>query len=77
VVNVNISTSCDDLLIDDNATNVLSKFVISREKELMDQVANHKISVDKLSKGEYIHKEILFNNACDFGKRSWIIPGAK
>jgi len=68
VVKVNASTSCDDLLIDDNATNVLPKLVPSREKELMDQVASLKISVDKLSRGEYKHKEILFNNARDFGK---------
>jgi len=68
VVKVNASTSCDDLLIDDNATNVLPKLVLSREKELMYQVASLKISVDKLSRGEYKHKEILFNNARDFGK---------
>ena len=40
-----------------------------REKELMDQVASLKSSVEKLSRGEYIHKEILFNNARDYGKR--------
>ena len=41
----------------------------SREKELMDQVASLKSSVEKLSRGEYIHKEILFNNARDYDKR--------
>ena len=41
----------------------------SREKELMDQMASLKSSVEKLSRGEYIHKEILFNNARDYGKR--------
>ena len=35
----------------------------------MDQVASLKSSVEKLSRGEYIHKEILFNNARDYGKR--------
>ena len=35
----------------------------------MDQVASLKSSVEKLSSGEYIHKEILFNNARDYGKR--------
>src|SRR6185312_1416190 len=39
------------------------------EKELMDQVASLKSSVEKLSRGEYIHKEILFNNARDYSKR--------
>ena len=66
---VNASTSCDDLLIDANATNILPKLALSREKELMDQVASLKSSVEKLSRGEYIHKEILFNNARDYGKR--------
>ena len=69
MVKVNASTSCDDLLIDDNATNVLPELVSSRENELMDQVASLKTSVDKLSRGEYKHKEILFSNARDFGKR--------
>ena len=54
---VNASTSCDDLLIDANATNVLPKLAPSREKELMDQVASLKSSVEKLSRGEYIHKQ--------------------
>ena len=58
---VNASTSCDDLLINANATNALPKLAPSREKELMDQVASLKSSVEKLSRGEYIHKEILFN----------------
>ncbi|PVH63979.1 hypothetical protein PAHAL_2G151900 [Panicum hallii] len=66
---VNASTSCDDLLIDANATNIVPKLASSREKELMDQVASLKSSVEKLSRGEYIHKEILFNNARDYGKR--------
>ncbi|PVH64316.1 hypothetical protein PAHAL_2G236000 [Panicum hallii] len=66
---VNASTSCDDLLVDANATNVVPKLASSREKELMDQVASLKSSVEKLSRGEYIHKEILFNNARDYGKR--------
>jgi hypothetical protein len=66
---VNASTSCDDLLIDAYATNVVPKLASSREKELMDQVASLKSSVEKLSRGEYIHKEILFNNARDYGKR--------
>ena len=35
----------------------------------MDQVASLKSSMEKLSRGEYIHKEILFNNARDYGKR--------
>ena len=37
---VNASTSCDDLLINANATNALPELVPSREKELMDQVAS-------------------------------------
>ena len=69
VEKVNASTSCDDLLNDANATNVLPELAPSREKELMDQVASLKTSVEKLSRGEYIHKEILFNNARDYGKR--------
>ena len=32
-------------------------------------MASFKSSVEKLSRGEYIHKEILFNNARDYGKR--------
>ena len=35
----------------------------------MDQVASLKSSVEKLSRGEYIHKEIFFNNARDYDKR--------
>ena len=66
---VNASTSCDDLLNDACATNVVPELAPSREKELMDQVASLKSSVEKLSRGEYIHKEILFNNARDYGKR--------
>ena len=56
VEKVNASTSCDDLLNDANATNVLPKLAPSREKELMDQVASLKSSVEKLSRGQYIHK---------------------
>ena len=66
---VNASTSYDDLLIDANATNIVHELAPSREKDLMDQVASLKSSVEKLSRGEYIHKEILFNNARDYGKR--------
>ena len=69
LVKVNASTSCDDVLINENATNALPELAPSREKELMDQVASLKSSVEKLSRGEYIHKEILFNNARDYGKR--------
>jgi hypothetical protein len=69
VVKVNISISCDDLLNEDNATNVLPKIVTSREKELMDQVASLKTSVDKLTRGEILHKEILFYHTHDYGKR--------
>ena len=57
------------VLINANATNALPELVPSREKELMDQIASLKSSVEKLSRGEYIHKEILFNNARDYGKR--------
>ena len=46
---VNASTSCDDLLIDTSATNVVPELAPSREKELMDQVASLKSSVEKLS----------------------------
>ena len=49
VEKVNASTSCDGLLIDVNGTNVLPKLAPSREKELMDQVASLKSSVEKLS----------------------------
>ena len=56
VEKVNASTSCDDLLIDANATNVLPKLAPSKEKELMNQVVSLKSSVEKLSRGEYIHK---------------------
>src|SRR6185295_5952244 len=66
---VNAFTSCDDLLINANATNIVPELAPFREKELMDQVASLKSSVEKLSRGEYIHKEILFNNARDYGKR--------
>jgi hypothetical protein len=66
---INASNSCDDLLINANATNIVPELAPYREKELMDQVASLKSSVEKLSRGEYIHKEILFNNARDFGKR--------
>jgi hypothetical protein len=69
VVKVNVSTSCDDLLNEDNATNVLHEIVTSREKELMDQVASLKTSVDKLTRGEIMHKETLFYHACDYSKR--------
>jgi hypothetical protein len=69
VVKVNVFTSCDDLLNEDNATNVLPEIVTSREKELMDQVASLKTSVDKLTRGEIMHKEILFYHARDYGKR--------
>ena len=47
VEKVNSSTSCDDLLINEDATNVLPKLTPSREKELMDQVASLKSSVEK------------------------------
>ena len=33
---VNASTSCDDLLINANATNIIPELAPSREKELMD-----------------------------------------
>ena len=69
VEKVNASISCDDLLINEDTTNVLPKLTPSREKELMDQVASLKSRVEKLSRGEYIQKKILFNNACDYGKR--------
>ena len=59
----------DDLLIKANATNIMPELAPSREKELMYQVGSLKSSVEKLSRGKYIHKEILFNNACDYGKR--------
>ena len=36
VEKVNASTSCEDLFIDDLATNDLPKIVASRDKELMD-----------------------------------------
>ena len=53
VEKVNASISCDDLLINEDAinedaTNILSKLTPSREKELMDQVASLKSSVEKL-----------------------------
>ena len=51
VEKVNASTSCDHLLINEDATNVLPKLTPSREKELMDQVASLKTSVEKLSRG--------------------------
>ena len=44
---VNASTSCDDLLIDASATNIVPELAPSREKELMDQVASLKSSVEK------------------------------
>jgi hypothetical protein len=69
VVKVNVSTSCDDLLNEDNATNVLPETVTSREKELMDQVASLKTSVDKLTRGEIMHEEILFYHARVYDKR--------
>jgi hypothetical protein len=69
MVKVNVSTSCDDLLNEDNATNILPEIVTSREKELMDRVASLKTSVDKLTRGEIMHKEILFYHARDYGKR--------
>ena len=56
VEKVNASTSCDDLLIDASATNVVPELAASREKELMDEVTSLKSSVEKLSRGEYIHK---------------------
>ena len=49
LVKVDASTSCDDLLINENATNALPELAPSREKELMDQVASLKSSVEKLS----------------------------
>ena len=52
---VNASTSCDDLLINANATNIVPELAPSREKELMDQVASLKTSVDKLSREENIY----------------------
>jgi hypothetical protein len=69
VVKVNVSTSCDNLLNEDNATIVLPEIVTSREKKLMDQVASLKTSVDKLTRGEIMHKEILFYHECYYGKR--------
>jgi hypothetical protein len=69
VVKVNVFTSCDDLLNEDNATNVLPEIVTSREKKLIDQVASLKTSVDKLTREEIMHKKILFYHARDYGKR--------
>jgi hypothetical protein len=69
VVKVNVSTSCDDLLNKGNATNVFPEIVTYREKKLMDQVASLKTSVDRLTRGEIMHKEILFYHAHDYGKR--------
>ena len=48
---VNDSTSCDDLLINANVTNIVPELAPSREKELMDQVASLKSSVEKLLRG--------------------------
>ena len=53
-------------------TNDLSKDFASREKELMDQVASLRSSVEKLSRGELKHKEILFTNARDYGKKGLV-----
>jgi hypothetical protein len=40
-----------------------------REMELMDQVESLKSSMKKLTRGEHKHKEILFHQACDYGKK--------
>ena len=66
---VNASTSCEDLFSDDLATNELPKGFASREKELMDQVASLRTSVEKLTRGEHKHNEILYKNVCDCGKK--------
>lgn len=71
VKEVNAPTSYEDLLMSNLATNALPKIVASREKELMDQVASLKTSVEKLSRGELKHKEVLFYNAHDYGKRGF------
>ena len=47
----------------------MPKIVASREKELMDQVASLRTNVEKLTRGELKHKEILFTNARDYGKK--------
>ena len=55
--------------MDDIATNPLCENDVSRERELERQVASLKSSVEKLTRGELKHKEILYKNARDFGKK--------
>jgi hypothetical protein len=69
VEKVNVSTSCDDLLMDAFTTNALPEMTSSREKELMEQVASLKTGMTKLTHGEFKHKEMLFYNARDYGRR--------
>ena len=69
VIKVIVSTSRDDLPSEAHATNALPKLVSHREKELADQVASLKSSVARLTRGESVLKEMLFNLTRDFGKR--------
>jgi Tfp pilus assembly protein PilO len=40
-----------------------------REMELMKQVESLESSMKKLTRGEHKHKEMLFQHACDYGKK--------
>ena len=55
--------------MDDITTNPFPKKNVSRERELERQVESLKSSVEKLTRGELKHKEILYKNVRDFGKK--------
>jgi len=69
VVKVNASTSCEDLLPNPPMTNLAPKCSQAREKELEEEIESLRSCVAKLSKGEYLHQEMLFHHSRGFGKR--------
>ncbi|CAL4994099.1 unnamed protein product [Urochloa decumbens] len=72
---VNASTSCEDLLEVPNSTVPCESIALSpkanhdRQFELEEEVQNLTTSMNRLVRGEYLHREMLFHNARNYGSR--------
>jgi len=73
VIKVNIATSCDDLvelphpITCHHASPSCSKTNHDREKQLEEKLKSMTKCMFNVTRGEYLHKEILFHNARHFG----------
>jgi hypothetical protein len=72
-IKVNASTSCEDLVESPHSTTChivspsFSKTNHDREKELEEELESMTKCVYTVTRGEYLHKEVLFHNARHFG----------